>query len=120
MKILDNEIDLWESFRKITWQYRWWLLVIVLTQAFDAISTMRFMSIDGTGTEFNPVVRVLSDWVGIYLGPIVGKALQLFALVALGILTPKYMPTLCAVVATLNLIAAIKNTMYANGLELAI
>lgn len=61
--------------------YRVLLILVVLAAAADGLSTVFFMLIRGPYEEAHPVIRWISMHLGPILGPFVGKALQIAALV---------------------------------------
>lgn len=62
-------------------RYRWWLTAAVVAAGLDLASTMIFMLRDGVDAEAHPVIRLVAQYCGPILGPILGKACQLAALV---------------------------------------
>ncbi|MBN1360470.1 MAG: hypothetical protein JW993_07755 [Sedimentisphaerales bacterium] len=62
--------------------YSIFLLLVVLAAAADALSTILFMLIRGPQEEAHPVIRWFAMELGPVLGPLVGKMMQIVALVA--------------------------------------
>ncbi len=58
------------------------LVLVILAAAADAFSTVFFMLIRGPQEEAHPVIRALALLLGPVLGPLVGKLMQIVALVA--------------------------------------
>ncbi len=63
-------------------QYRFFLALLLLASLADMASTIHFMLVGGPEAEGHPVVRMLSRGVGPILGPILSKATQFLAAVA--------------------------------------
>jgi len=69
-------------------QYRWFILLFVLSQLADAISTTMFMLDDETATtEVHPVFR----WISMILGPYGGPLLGFLGKVAMGLIVCIYL-----------------------------
>lgn len=62
--------------------YSIFLLLVVLAAAADALSTVFFMLIRGPEEEAHPVIRWIALGLGPVAGPLVGKLIQIVALVA--------------------------------------
>ena len=112
MRLLETEIDLPETWRQITSRERFHLTLVLVTQFSDAISTSLFMSVDGTDSEANALVRFLSIHLGIFAGPLFGKLGQLFALLALCCLAIRLTRPLFLVVTFINVYAVVKNVEF--------
>lgn len=63
-------------------QYRVLLLLTLLAALADMVSTFHFMRHEGPEAEAHPVIRLVSMVLGPLWGPLVGKACQLAAVVA--------------------------------------
>lgn len=112
MKILDVEVDLAENNRTLIRDFRPHILLVLITQIADAISTTLFMSVDSIDSELNPAVRWLSYQFGIVVGPILGKLLQLLAFWLITCLAIRLARLLCWTVIAINLIAVARNLQH--------
>lgn len=65
------------SFRRYT---IWWIILLI-TMAFDFLSTAGFVWRYGTGAEANMVTRLMMEQFSPNLGNFVGKALQLLSVI---------------------------------------
>ncbi len=70
----------WEGYLRC---YRIWLVLLCLSAAADAGSTIWFMMKWGVVAERHPVIRMVSWVLGPVLGPVAGKLCQLLAVVGL-------------------------------------
>lgn len=64
-------------------EYRIFLLLVILASLADMASTIYFMVSAGADVELHPTVRFISESLGPWLGPVLGKAIQVIVLVAL-------------------------------------
>ena len=62
--------------------YSIFLILVVLAATADALSTVFFMLIRGPEEEAHPVIRWIAMELGPVLGPLVGKLIQIVALIA--------------------------------------
>ena len=85
------------------------IALVLITQIADAISTTLFMSVDSIDSELNPAVRWLSHQLGIIIGPVVGKVLQLLAFWLITCLAIRLARLLCWTVIAINCIAVVWN-----------
>ncbi len=67
---------------------------LIITAALDAISTHHFMSLAGARIEIHPYIRMLSIYLGIIWGPIIGKISQ----VAVGMIAVIYLRRYAAII----------------------
>ncbi len=109
LQLLGESVDIrgnarraWENHRPLFW-------LLLATAGLDALSTSAFMSVLGVDRELNPVVRQLAHWLGIFVGPALGKITQLLAAGALVILTPRLARFILVVVVLMNLAAVVVN-----------
>ncbi|MGB0580119.1 MAG: hypothetical protein ACPGVU_10490 [Limisphaerales bacterium] len=109
MELLGEKIDLRANSRQLFADHRPLLNWIVLTAVLDVVSTMCFMQVVGPQIEINPIIRVLTHWLGIIIGPIIGKLAQLFAVWVLALIVPRLAKLLCILVIALNSIAFLTN-----------
>jgi hypothetical protein len=71
-----------ENWRGYVRQFGVLLVVTLVAALADAASTIYFMLIDGPGAETHPAVRLVASLLGPVLGPLVGKAIQFFVVIA--------------------------------------
>ena len=109
MELLGEKIDVRANSRRLFTEHRQLLHWILLTAVLDVVSTMCFMQVVGPQIEINPIIRVLTGWLGIIFGPIVGKSAQLFAVWAFSLIVPRLARLLCILVIALNSIAFFTN-----------
>ena len=64
-------------------EYRVYLLLVALACLADMASTIHFMVYAGPEAELHPTVRFISQYVGPWLGPVLGKAIQLIVVITL-------------------------------------
>jgi len=62
------------------------IILVILAGILDTISTIWFMERLGPEFELHPLVRYLSEELGIYAGPIIGKSIK----IGLGLLVLVY------------------------------
>lgn len=87
-----------------------YLGIAALAAIADFASTWRFMAAGHIDDEFHPVIRLVSQTLGPFVGPLVGKLGQFAALVALTILFRRWAPVLFLTVTFIYLYAAWYNT----------
>lgn len=63
-----------------------YLTVLVLVAAADFVTTHQFMVEASVEDEAHPGIRLVSRWFGPFLGPLIGKSLQVAALLFLTVL----------------------------------
>lgn len=81
MKILGEDIAFWENIVFSLRRYLVWWLILAVTMGFDIFTTSAFIAKYGTGAEANMVTKWLMISVGGDLGNIIGKGLQLLAVI---------------------------------------
>jgi hypothetical protein len=64
-------------------EYRIFLILVLLASLADMASTIRFMVYAGPQAELHPTVRFVSEFLGPWLGPVVGKAIQVIVIITL-------------------------------------
>lgn len=62
-------------------EYRVFLVLVLLASLADMASTIHFMVHAGADVELHPTVRFVSEHFGPWLGPVLGKAIQVIVLV---------------------------------------
>lgn len=109
LQLLGESVDIFGNARRVwaSHQPLFWLLLA--TAGLDALSTIAFMSVLGVDKELNPVVRQFAHWLGIVMGPMLGKVPQVLAAGVLVILTPRLARFILAVVVLMNLSAFFLN-----------
>ena len=79
MRILDEEVHLKENFDFSLKRYRVWWLILIITTVFDYFSTLYFVQKYGVASEGNLLVSWLIRNLGIVIGVLVAKGLQISA-----------------------------------------
>jgi len=64
-------------------QYRIFLILVLLASLADMASTIHFMVYAGADVELHPTVRFVSVFFGPWLGPVLGKTIQVIVVVTL-------------------------------------
>ena len=113
MQIEHGEIDFSRNKSLLFKQHRELFYFCVLTAFLDAVSTIFFMYFLTPEVESNFVVRRMSYYYGIYLGPVLGKIYQLVGLWGLSVVAPRLTRLLCAFIIAINLIAFVLNMITA-------
>ena len=72
-----------ENWPGYVYEYRIFLVLLVLASLADMASTIYFMIRTGPAGEWHPTVRMLSFLFGPILGPVFGKAIQVIVVIAL-------------------------------------
>lgn len=84
IKSLDDiAIRLRENWVGYVHEYRIFLMLVVLASLADMASTIHFMVYAGPNVELHPTVRFVSVFFGPWLGPVLGKAIQVIVIVVL-------------------------------------
>ena len=83
MRILDQEIKLKENLLFSLNRYPVWWIILVITMFFDYLSTTVFIAQYGTEAEANLTTRFMMETINPYSGNLIGKLLQLIAVVCL-------------------------------------
>lgn len=107
--LLGQAVDMQGNLARLLERHSPYLILLLVAVGLDAISTIAFMSVLGTGAEQNPLVRHLSDALGVIIGPPVGKLFQLFAVTVLAIITPRLARFIFTTVILMNLFAFVIN-----------
>ena len=81
MKILGVSIDFRENLKYSTRRYAVWWVILVVTMVFDVFTTYAFVSKFGIKAEGNMVTRLWMQAVDPFIGNIIGKILQLAAVI---------------------------------------
>jgi hypothetical protein len=79
----DIKIRLRENWVGYARQYRVFLVLVALASLADMASTIHFMVHAGADVELHPTVRFVSLYFGPWLGPVLGKAIQVTVIVVL-------------------------------------
>ncbi len=109
MRILGEEIDPKANLREAFLAHRVLWGVLLLSVLLDFLTTWQFMLRDGVQYEGNAVVRGLVQALGIVPGILVGKLLQLIAVLGLSALSYRMAPAVVVAVAFSNLWAVLMN-----------
>ncbi|MBE0585940.1 MAG: hypothetical protein IH612_19545 [Desulfofustis sp.] len=81
MKILGEHIAFRENLVFSLRRYRVWWLILAVTMSFDVFTTSAFIDKFGVDAEANLATKLLMSAVGGDLGNVIGKALQLLAVI---------------------------------------
>ncbi len=109
MKILDEEIPLFENLKKACLHFWFFWLLLILTQIMDSVSTIMFMFEEGIKREANPVIRWLAENMGIIQGVLLGKSLQFIVALCFSALSYKLSRAVLLLLISLNLLATYHN-----------
>jgi hypothetical protein len=105
MKILDSEIDI-DAGKYLLFKKHWIMLILLIgTALMDAVSTTYFMLETGPDSEMNWVVRMLSFGYGPFIGPLLGKIYQIFAVWVISVMVPRLTRFICFMVIVFNVYA---------------
>lgn len=108
-ELLDETIDVPANAVKLWLNHRQFIWLLLATAALDAASTTAFMSTVGVSHEQNPLVRICAHWLGVVVGPLIGKSGQLFGVAVLAIIAPRLACFVLVLVILLNLMAFMVN-----------
>ncbi len=111
MKLLDTEIRVKENLMFSLTRFRLWWALFLATVVFDYLTTINFVSVDGIEMEANRVVRALMSAMGVYLGLLFAKCLQVIAVLAFASLHKRAGNIFLFFVIFLNVWAVIINTL---------
>ena len=111
MKLLDHEIDFRGNLLFSLRRYRVWWVILMVTMVFDYLTTLYFVQKFGAHLEANHVVRWLIETLGLLTGALVGKLLQLLAVVVFVGLNRRIGNLMLVIVILLNCFAVVVNTM---------
>jgi hypothetical protein len=110
MKILGQPITLERNVRFSFRRYRVWWLILLVTIFFDYITTIFFIEQFGIAAEGNQVISWLMITLGVVTGLVIGKLLQLFAVVVFVSIDRRVGNLLLLIVIALNCWAVVINT----------
>jgi len=79
----DIYIRLRENWVGYVREYRIFLILVILASLADMASTIHFMVYSGPEAELHPTVRYVSLFFGPWLGPVLGKAIQVIVIITL-------------------------------------
>ncbi|BAO43534.1 hypothetical protein [Thiolapillus brandeum] len=109
MRILGEEIDPKANIRAAYLAHRVLWGVLLISILLDFFTTLQFMLRDGVQHEGNAVVRWLVQVLGVVPGILVGKLLQLIAVLGLTALSYRMAPAVVIVVVFSNCLAVLMN-----------
>ena len=81
MRILGERLHIRDNLRFSFKRYTIWWIILLVTMVFDYLSTTVFVARYGTAYEANLVTRLMMDLFSPNHGNVLGKALQLLAVV---------------------------------------
>ena len=79
-----------ENYRGFWKDYRWFVVVFVISLFCDAASTMHFMLREGPDVEMHIVIRFISQALGPVAGPLVGAVGKAVAGVIVGVFCRRF------------------------------
>ncbi len=109
MQLLGEDIPLKQNLLNSLGKHRFLWALLLVTAAFDFLSTLSFMSQYGIQVEKNLAVRWLAMALGIVPGVLIGKSLQIIAAAAFSALSFKYSRAILLLIVGLNLLAILFN-----------
>ena len=112
MRILDEEIRLKENITESFNKHMIFWVILVVTVAFDFMTTLIFMHQDGIQKEKNEIIRWLAFTFGIIPGVLLGKIFQIIAAIGFCSLSLKYSRAILLLLIMLNIFAIIINVSY--------
>ncbi|WP_152593852.1 hypothetical protein [Thalassotalea sp. ND16A] len=115
MIILDQQVYLkYNFFYALQTHHSYWYLLL-LSAVIDYVTTLQFMIHGSIAMEANMVVRFLAYEVGIFSGVMVGKSLQIFAVMAFCSLSKELSRPVLLLMILINCIAIYLNTSSSWG-----
>jgi len=79
-----------ENYRGFWKDYRWFIVVFVVSLFCDAGSTMHFMLREGPDAEMHIVIRFLAETLGPVTGPLIGAIGKVVAGVVVGVYIKRF------------------------------
>jgi hypothetical protein len=83
MRVLDEHIDFAANLRYSLSRFAIWWILLIVTMAFDLLTTLGFVSVFGIDKEANAVARSLMHGLGVGPGVFLAKVLQLLSVTCL-------------------------------------
>jgi hypothetical protein len=111
MQVLGQEVAFKDNLVFSLRRYLVWWLILMVTMIFDYLSTLYFVEKYGSHLEANHVVRILIERFGANIGTLMGKLLQLMAVVFFVSLHRRLGNLFLLVVILLNCWAVVINTL---------
>lgn len=111
MKVLDSEINLKENLLFSFTKYGTLWIILLVTIVFDYLTTLYFVSNLGPDAEANEVVAWLIRTLGVHIGVLVGKSLQLISVILFTSLSQRLGHLFLLVIILLNCWAVVVNTL---------
>lgn len=111
MQILDQDIRVKENLLYSLNRYPVWWIILIITMVFDYLSTTVFVAKYGTQAEANIATRLLMENLNPHLGNLLGKLLQLVAVISLVSLSRRVGNFFLLFVILLNCWAIVMNSM---------
>jgi len=110
VQVLGQEVDFKGNLLFSLQRYLVWWLILIVTMIFDYLSTLYFVEKYGSHLEANYVVRVLIENAGVTVGTLIGKLLQIVAVVFFVCLHRRLGNLFLLIVIVLNCWAVVINT----------
>ena len=111
MRILDQQINFKQNLLYSLRRYPLWWVIMTITMFFDFLSTTVFVAEYGTRAEANFTTRLMMEHFTPFLGNLIGKLLQLIAVVCLVGLTRRVGNFFMLFVILLNCWAIVMNSI---------
>ena len=111
MNVLGSEINFKENLLFSINKYQVWWLILLVTIIFDYLTTLYFVSMLGPDAEANEVVGWLIRALGLHVGVIVGKSMQLISVILFVSLSQRLGNLFLLIVILLNCWAVVMNTI---------
>lgn len=110
MKVLGEEVDFKGNLMFSLEHYPLWWVILLITITFDYLTTVLFVEQSGVGAEANLVIAWLMANIGVMIGLLIGKLLQLFSAIAFVSLNRRLGNIMLLVIILLNCWAVAINT----------
>ncbi|OUS23434.1 hypothetical protein A9Q98_15245 [Thalassotalea sp. 42_200_T64] len=115
MTILDQQVCLkYNFFYTLQTHHNYWY-ILLLTAVLDYVTTLQFMIHGSIAMEANLVVRHLAYEFGIFSGVMVGKSLQIFAVMGFCSLSKELSRPVLSLIILVNCLAIYLNTSLVWG-----
>ena len=95
--------------------YRWLIIIFVIAQFCDALSTCYFMNKTSWKCEFHPVFRQTARLFGVLWGPLIGYAYKISIGIAIAIYARKFASMIFLSSSIIAIFAAAHNIWFFNG-----
>jgi len=111
MNILGEYIAFRLNFTFSLKRYLVWWLILLATSVFDYLTTIYFVTIYGTETEANLIIRWIIEHSNVATGALIGKLLQLLAVIIFVGLNRRFGNIFLLTIILLNCFAMVVNSI---------